>query len=518
MATDQAKTPSRATQVTLFEDRAAVTRVASAELPAGVSRVLLSGVGATVDDATLIVRLSRPDARVLSSKILRRIETRPEADDQALQEIEADLERCRRERRRAEQTLGRAEARVRRASALESEVLSALERVPRGAVADWAEAHREVDVGLSRALAEEAAAARADALASRDLARAEARASQARREKPQAVTLVEVEVEAGSAGPISLELEYRTPCALWRPEHVVQLSTPVGTEPAKLAIRTHATVWQTTGEEWREVALSFSTARPARSAAPPTLQDDILALRRKTEAEKHQVVIEARDQTIELARGGGGQAVDEMPGVEDGGEAQLYHAKRPTTVPSDGQPLRVDVSELALDATVDRLAIPERSEAVFLRARSTLASKRPLLAGPAAIMRGTELVGRSTLPFIAAGEPFELSLGIDDGARVRRKESVKRETTPLTGTQKITKTVRLYLSNLSGTTKAFLVKERFPVSEIADVTVELLSKGGASADVVDGFLSFNVELAPRAHRELELSYRIDAAAKVVLPF
>lgn len=260
MATNPAKTPSRATQVTLFEDRAAVTRVASADVPAGSSRILLSGVGATVDAATLIVRLSRPDARVLSTKVVRRIETRPEADDQALVEIEADLERSRRERRRAEQMLVRAEARVRRASALESEVRSALERVPRGAVADWALAHREVDGGLSRALSEEAAAARAEALASRDLARAEARASQARREKPQAITMVEVEIEARVGGPISLELEYRTPCALWRPEHVVQLLTPVGSEPAKLAIRTHATVWQTTGEEWSEVALSFSTA------------------------------------------------------------------------------------------------------------------------------------------------------------------------------------------------------------------------------------------------------------------
>lgn len=518
MSTNAAKTESRATQVTLFEDRAAVTRVANVELSAGTNQLLLGGVGATIDDASLTVRLSRPDARVLSTKVRRRIETRPEADDQALLAIEADLERTRRERRRTEQALARAEARVRRSSALESEIVAALERVPRGAVTDWAEAHREVDVGLSRALAEEAAAARADALASRDLSRAEARHNQARREKPHAITVVEVEVESQSAGTSAVELHYRTPCALWRPEHVVQLLTPVGTEPAKLEIRTHATVWQTTGEVWSEVALSFSTARPAKSAAPPTLEDDVLALRRKTEAEKQQVVIEARDQTIEIARGGGGQAVDEMPGVEDGGEAQLYHAKRATTVPSDGQPLRVDVSELALDATVDRLAIPERSEAVFLRARTTLLAKRPILAGPAAIMRGSELVGRSTLPFIAAGEPLELSLGIDDGARVRRKESVKRETTPLTGTQKITKTVRLYLSNLSGSKKALLVKERFPVSEIADVSVELLSKGGASADVTDGFLSFNVELAPGAHRELELSYRIDAGAKVVLPF
>src|SRR5207237_8502346 len=46
---------------------------------------------------------------------------------------------------------------------------------------------------------------------------------------------------------------------------------------------------------------------------------------------------------------------------------------------------------------------------------------------------------------IAAGEPFELGFGVDDGLRVRRHTEDKRDTTPVIGTQKLLRTVRLYI-------------------------------------------------------------------------
>ncbi|MFO0724255.1 MAG: DUF4139 domain-containing protein [Myxococcota bacterium] len=512
---------SRATGVTLFEDRAEVNRRATVELRPGIQRILVGGVGAAVDDASLNARVSGAEARVLSTKVRRSIETRPEADDATLAAIEAEHRAKESERRQAELALTRAQARVRRAAELDEELVMGLCRVPRGGAAgvnEWAQAEQELDSSLVTALAAEAEAERTLAQRERELAMAALRSTMARREKPRAITWVEVEVEAIAAGVAAIELEYRTPCALWRPEHVVTLESELSARPAQVSIRTHATIWQTTGEEWKDARLRFSTARSAKSAAPPVLADDLLALRRKTEAEKQNVAVELRDQRIDLARPAGGKNVaSEMPGVEDGGEVQIYEARRPATVPSDGQPFRVEIAELMLSAEVDRLAIPERSEAVFLRARANLPGKRPLLAGPAAVFRGTEMVGKSTLSFVAPGEPFELSLGLDDGLRVRRRESTKRETTALTGTQKITRTVRIYLSNLSGSMKPFLVKERVPVSEIGEVSVEILNRRALTVDDTDGFVSFAVDLPAGAHKELELSYRIEASSKVQLP-
>src|SRR5262249_39644592 len=126
------------------------------------------------------------------------------------------------------------------------------------------------------------------------------------------------------------------------------------------------------------------------------------------------------------------------------------------------------------------------------------------------------MVGTGKLAFVAAGEPFELGFGADDGVRVRRRTTDQRDTTPVVGTQKLTRTVRLYLSNLGGEPKQLLVVERVPVSEIEDVEVELHTDARHSFDAKDGFARFAVELAAGETRELELQIRIKAAAKVQL--
>lgn len=119
---------------------------------------------------------------------------------------------------------------------------------------------------------------------------------------------------------ISLDVTYITPCALWRPEHLARLTgDPNGT--SSLQIVASAVAWQRTGEEWANVSCRFSTARPAQHASPPLLSEDQLRLRRKSDAERRAIVVEAREQSIAVAGlGRGTQKVEEMPGVDDGGE------------------------------------------------------------------------------------------------------------------------------------------------------------------------------------------------------
>lgn len=124
------------------------------------------------------------------------------------------------------------------------------------------------------------------------------------------------------------------------------------------------------------------------------MADDVLALRRKSDAER-------RDGGGRDARAGGAgdgslraRAVDDMPGVEDGGDPLWFDAREKSLVASDGEPVRIEVGEVELPCTVERVCWPERSPEVHLRAKATMAGPRPLLAGPVTLARGSELVGR----------------------------------------------------------------------------------------------------------------------------
>ena len=501
-------------RVTFFEDRAEVVRVLATALPAGRSRLHAQGLTLLVDDRSIACKST--DSQVVFSRVRRRVEEAARVEDLAA--LEADRERCRAKVARIDAALERAHVEAVRTEALLREWTSAVAAVP--SRADEA----AVELGAAYDALDAASTATFDDVArlrsERDIAhgeavRADMALANARTKKPLYEAFIELEVLTESEGTFEIELTYRTPCALWRPEHLARL-TRDGTK-AEIAITTYATVWQMTGESWTDVPCRFSTARPAKSASAPLLDEDVLFTRKKTDTERKQVVVEARDQTVNLAGSDRGtRDVDEMPGVDDGGQAQWLDARDNATIESDGRPVRIEIGQRTLPCEVERVCFPERSPATYVRARATLTGG-PLLAGAVTVARESELVGRSQTPFVGAGEPFELGFGIDDGIRVHRKQTEKRKTTPVTGTQHIAREVRLYLSNLSDETRSVTLIERVPVSEVEDVQIHVVDTAHAKRDAKNGFVTLAQELPPRGTRDLLLEYRIEASSNVVLP-
>ncbi|MFO0572449.1 MAG: DUF4139 domain-containing protein [Polyangia bacterium] len=515
----QLEVESTATRVSFFEDRAEVLRRTRFSVEPGVNRVRVRGVSTMIDDPSLLANVRGGGARVLAARVQRQVRQLPVGDSTELVASEADQRSARARRITAERTVEARNNHELRVTALLQSWLDALARVPRAAsqgLAEWRSAHDELHHAQLQAIEELAAAQRELVAAQLDEKRADQRYQQARRLRPRHEAVIELQLEAQAASELQLELTYRVPCALWRPEHLCRLVTGEG--GAQLQITTYAVAWQRTGEDWSLVDCRFSTARPAQSAVAPLLSEDPLRLRKRSESERRNVFIEAREQSIVTAGAARGErVVEEMPGVDDGGEPLSYESSRPHDLPSSGQPVRVEVGHITLPCSVERVALPERSIAAHLRASATLTGPRPLLAGPVAVLRGGELCGRGRIGFIGRGEPFEIGLGTDDGLRVRRKVDEQRETATLTGAQRIFRTVRLYVSNLSGTAKRLVVTERVPISEIADVEVTLTQTSGMRYDPKDGFAHFDLELLPRATRELSFSYRMEAAARVILP-
>jgi len=514
---------SSVVRVTLFEDRAEVVRRVHAPLTAGVSWLRVGGVATMVSDPSVVasVQSSRAgSARVLSSRVMRRVRQVPVCNASEVAAREQEQKNAVARRVAAERTVEALSTHEARLAGLLEHWAIALKRVPRSAATDlngWRSAHARMISAQQQALDDLTAARSELAEAEREQQRYDLRLAQARRVEPRYEAAIELQVESTVAGVAVIEVSYRTPCALWRPEHLCRLITAADGSHS-LHITTWATAWQSTGEDWRDVALRFSTARPAQVASAPPLSEDSLRLRRKTEQEKRTVVVEAREQVIAVAGLGRGQrAVEEMPGVDDGGEPLSFSAQRPTSLPSTGMPVRVEISALTLPCQVERVAFPEKGMAAHLRATATLTGTRPLLAGPVHVIRGSELAGRSRVLFVAPGEPFELGFGIDDGLRVRRKVDEARETTAVLGTQKITRTVRLYVSNLSGQRKPLQLTERVPVSEIRDVEISVQPGPGMRFDSKDGFVRIDCDLEPSATKEVSFSYRIEAGARVVLP-
>jgi uncharacterized protein (TIGR02231 family) len=521
---DPSWAPSRPTargriaRVTLFEDRAEVTRVVTLTSPS--EWVSVEGVSPLIDDASVRARALRGPRRVSGVRVLRQVR-QPPREGEGASPPDRELDQARRALANAEAALKRAEGGLARHGALLSQWVEALSHAPRGlAVADrrraWRRAYDLTDEALRRAT---------DALSDRQAAADAARdrfkqASIRARDALSTTPGVEARLELQLEGPLEetdVELRYFVPCALWRPEHGARLVAH--RDGLWVEWTTWATAWQATGETWDDVPLSFSTARPARAASAPMLRDDVLRVRRRADADR-AVLTEAREDEITFA--GADRAaprpLDDMPGVDDGGEPLVWNAPRPVTLPSDGRPLRVELGAQRARAQVERVIMPERASVAHVRATTSLPGGSPLLAGPVRAARESSFVGLTTIPFVAAGEPFDVGFGPDEGLRVRRERFTDRDTVPVIGTQIVRVTVRLYLSSLDGTPRRVIVNERVPVSDRGDVEISVREADGWSVDPHRGLATRAVELVGHATASLRLDFEVRAPARIALPW
>lgn len=509
--------------VTFFEDRAEVTRRAVVQVGADRAWVRIAGPTVYLDDRSIQARVVKGAAKVLAARVQRQWRNVPRQQASRLDELRAKLEQMQQAEQKLHRDQSRSQTRRGQIDGMLHSVIGQLAQVPpfgqpgQGDLASWQKA-------LAALLAQDEAEFARELDTRFALEDAHRQSANVRGEIQFASgadsffeAFVEVQLESSSADDCEVEIIYRTPCALWRPEHLASLNRDAKRpESGEIALTTWGVVWQRTGEDWKQVEVRFSTARPAQISDPPLLDDDLLSRRKKTPEERKKVVVEMREQAVEST--GGARQAPQMPGVDDGGVPLEFAPRGHFEIPTNGQPTRIEISSVKVQAAVARVLMPERTTVVHLKAKATWPGPHPLLAGPLRVARGSSLVGRARVGFVGAGESFELGFGGDDGLRCKRSISEEREQAAITGTQTIKRHVTLYLSNLSGETREAELVERTPVSEIEGLEIKLTEVPGWQPDAKDGYLQRNVKLAANATETLSYRYEIKAGKNVQLPF
>ncbi|TXS58251.1 DUF4139 domain-containing protein [Streptomyces sp. t39] len=517
MSTAPQPIPLPVTAVTCLEDRAQVERTATLDLEAGVQRLRLGPVSALAVDRTLHAELTAGHrATVLDVRIVRAWTPRPPVpsagEDPALRLREHALDE---ERRTLELRRDRLRARLDLLGRLAADVLR---DAGEGAGAGDSDAARWSE-DLDRVDAERDASGEHLRAAEARLAALGAELADVRRaldlcveEPAELLGHIELTVESAAAGPAGLRLTHLTPCALWRPAYRAVL------DGGSLTLETDAMVWQRTGEDWRDVRLTLSTARSAQAAEPPRLSEDRLTLRERSAAERRTVDVELREEEIGDL---GPAAVPGLPGVDDGGETRVLHSPAPVSVPGDGRAHRVPVSSFTAAAGSEYACAPELSPLVTQVVRFDNLAGHTLLAGPVDLVRGSGFTGRGTLEFTAPGAPVELAFGSRDDHRVVRRTEEFRDTAGLTQRTVVSRTVTLHLSRFSPPgeegDRVVVVRERIPVSEVSAVEVRLREDACSPVpDAVDaeGVVRWEVPLPPGGSRTVTLAYELSASSRV----
>jgi uncharacterized protein (TIGR02231 family) len=300
----------------------------------------------------------------------------------------------------------------------------------------------------------------------------------------------------------------------WQPEYDVDV-TPRGrakTGPAAARLTVGALLHQATGEDWTNVRVMLSTARPKLGSEAP--QPAPLVIDGYEQA-RAKVLVQAQERREQLEAGGGGgkQAGPQAAALDDKGNAFVLTLPHPVTVIADGRPVWAPVDVVETQASVKLVATPKLDEHVYQIASLKNPAAYPLLEGRVRSYRSGSYVGDSRLRHQGVGAPFEVSLGIDEELKVERKTLDDKDKSAgfLSSTKHIVRGYRNKLTNRTAGPETIELRENIPVSKIDDVKVELLGKtttGGYQLDAARGFVTWTISLVSGEWRNVDLAYAI----------
>lgn len=513
---------SRVDAVTVYLTGARVTRVARLEVRPGDVRVLLSGLPDGLDDDSIRVE-GHGAARVRVHGVTVERLTGEGAAAADARAAESRLETLQDEDRALDDRAKAAAARAKFVESLRSTYSE--ERARNLAVRPVSSKEWSAMVAfVERELAAAASEAREVATGRRALARrieaARAELQKLSAKRGETTKRAVIELAAEKSGSLALAVSYTVPSAGWQPIWEARLAP----EEARVELALHGSVWQRTGEDWKDARLAVSTAAPARGLFVPVLETRWLdhAVQVLQSPMAPAAAPGARRERAPSSLADGEEPAEDLVAaqevqatVEEGLLATSFTAPRRESVDGAGQARKIALARFPLEADLTRTAAPRLDRSAFLTARLVNATGFPLLPGTAGVYVGDQFVGRAPLPFTPAGGELKLAFGADDRVEIdRRVLERKHDTAGLVSKEDVWRyRVRIGVKSRWGEPVKVTLLDLVPVARDAKIRVELLD-GSTKATREDperpGVRAWELTLAPKEERVVELRYEVRA--------
>jgi len=517
---------SRITQVMVYPDSVLVSRTATVKLSPGAQKIIFPEIIPQIDENSLRVSVAPADqVKILGAQV--RKEFLQEESAQAVKQLQDELQALNDQRRRVE--LDR-QAISEEKQFLDSVRLFSQGQIPKDLVTKMPAAKDLDDTlkFLGTRLKENYNKAMDAELTSRDLLKkievVQRKLAQVSGSEGKLKRSIEVELEVSKPVNFALTASYLVYGASWQPLYDARASV----EKSSVELISYGLVKQNTGEDWQDVKIFLSTARPTiggrmpevdpwfiRPYQPVMLYDKKDMMRAKAMAPR--AALESAWNGVEgdanLA-----QEVEKYAKAEEKGVAVIYELPRKASVKSDGTEYKLPVSAQDLVAAFEYSAYPRLAPYAYLGSRVSNAKDLQLLNGRVNIFLEGDFVGLSGIDNIGPGEEFDLYLGVDENVKIKREQIEKKvDETLIAGipspTKKTTFTYKLSVENYKSKKINAKVFEAIPVSQDDRIKVKVnqISLEPKVKDWKDkkGIWLWEFSLEPKQKQEITYTYVVE---------
>ena len=220
---------------------------------------------------------------------------------------------------------------------------------------------------------------------------------------------------------IEISLTYIVPNTYWYPVYDCRLDL----DSKKIMIEYYAKVYQNTGEDWKDVKLILSTARPDLSGQIPEIypwQLDFYTYEDKKESSKvksnlpfvRKKMKEPVESEMFMELDEEEKAEEYQAEIDSKGVAINYAISQKTDIPSTKEQTKVTISTgIKFDPELTWAIIPRYNTSSFLKGKIKNNSDFTLLPGKISLFVNDSFIGKSNIELINPNQEFELSLGRD---------------------------------------------------------------------------------------------------------
>jgi uncharacterized protein (TIGR02231 family) len=525
---------SRITSVTVYQDRAVVTRTATVQLGGGTTELVFANLPQSLNEQSLQVSgRGAAQATILDVSAKQTfIDYTPNA---RVKELEDQLRALGKQTRGIDDRQNLLNASSATLERMEGALFAPPAKdVPRPDLNQFTASLTYLSEQKARLTAERATLDEQREDLQNKISTVQNQLNELRGAGGKAFKTVTVRVAAAQSGSLDVSLAYTVPGASWVPSYDARLASAERT----VQLDYFGIVRQGTGEDWKDVALTLSTARPSLGGAAPVLsvwQLDVYVPRpmpmaaaapsfddssRKERGYAKATTLAGNRLNTELRDVGDAVSVVTQEFISDiaaatieaGATSASFKIAVSSSVASDNSPQKVPITSASLKAVPEYLSVPKRQAAAFLTSKVVNTSDFPLLSGAMNVFLDGTFVATSGLRTVMAGEKFDLALGVDDGIAIKHKRVNKfTEDTGLTNSGKrITYEYLITVQNNKKTTERVIVADQVPLSRNEKVVVKLLSPDAKDVKPSDeGTLKWTLDLKPGEKRELTVKFTVE---------
>ena len=501
--------------VTLYEDRALIDRSGEVSLVAGINQLTIAGLPVSLQEPSLRASVgAATGAKILS--VSSRTEQKLETQDErlrALEKADDELDRSISKLQSKMSVINDQETYLR---SFEQVILRSLsERTTLGTVkpqeinstSGFLTDRRTTLANSRRDLSNQLTELKKKKTESKNKIR------QLTRPNKKTVRYAEITLSSPAAKKVDLNLSYLISNASWKPRYEAHLTD------GQLEVQYLGEVRQRTGEDWKDVAITLSTARPSLGARRPKLVPLRMYLVTTSGGQRKKVVSVSGGEEDASTDGEPEPPVPDAPPVAaeevqvaERGTSVVFELPGTSTVPSDRRSYKLPIMSFTDDKPgLSFESTPKLLRYVYLKCKTTNKTRFPLLAGPVDIFRQSGFMGTSSLKFVAPGKKVELSFGIDEDLKIIRRRDPGSTFSKKSG-RKVTHHFAFdtEVANYKETDQKVTVIDNYPVSDLEEVAVELspLTTRPDRHLQKKGRLEWDVSLKPGEKRVIHLKYEV----------